>query len=176
MADTDFLPKRGIFTAPIDVAITSATPGATIRYTTNGSTPTLTNGATYASPIHLEKTTVILAAPSATASSHQRRHQHLSLSGRRDPPGHRALWNQAEARMAEFRERRWPGDELRNGPAIVNHTNAAIGGQAQVKAALLALPTVCIRRTSRTSFTPPPAFTPIRATTAQPGNALPRSK
>ena len=29
-------------------------------------------------------------------------------------------------------------------PAIVNNTNATIGGQAQVKAALLALPTVCI--------------------------------
>lgn len=42
--DTKFSVDRGIFSAPFSVVITSATPGATIAYTLNGSIPTATNG------------------------------------------------------------------------------------------------------------------------------------
>lgn len=42
--DTTFSVDRGFFEAPFDVAIATATPGATIAYTTDGSTPTPTNG------------------------------------------------------------------------------------------------------------------------------------
>lgn len=42
--DTTFDVDRGFFEAPFGVTVESATPGATIIYTTNGSTPTLSNG------------------------------------------------------------------------------------------------------------------------------------
>ncbi|MEO7318687.1 MAG: CotH kinase family protein, partial [Chthoniobacteraceae bacterium] len=44
VADTVFLPKRGYFSTPQTVTITSATPGATIAYTLDGTDPSPTNG------------------------------------------------------------------------------------------------------------------------------------
>ncbi len=46
---------------PVDVTIKAA-PGAVIRYTLDGTWPTLANGATYSTPIHIEKNTTISAA------------------------------------------------------------------------------------------------------------------
>jgi hypothetical protein len=62
VADTSFSVKRGFYSAPQDVAITSATPGAEIRYTTNSSAPTATTGTVYSGPIPVSATTVIRAA------------------------------------------------------------------------------------------------------------------
>jgi len=45
VADTTFSADRGFFESPFDVTIRTATPGATVRYTTDGSRPTATNGA-----------------------------------------------------------------------------------------------------------------------------------
>ncbi len=50
VADTKFLPGRGYYDAPFNVTITSATPGATIVHTTDGSKPTLSNGIQTPSP------------------------------------------------------------------------------------------------------------------------------
>lgn len=44
IADTNFLPKRGLYVTPQTVNLTCATPGATIAYTTNGTDPSPTNG------------------------------------------------------------------------------------------------------------------------------------
>ena len=44
VADTAFSIDRDFFDAPFQVEITSATPGSTIVYTTNGTEPTLANG------------------------------------------------------------------------------------------------------------------------------------
>lgn len=52
-ADTEFSVKRGFYTTPQTVVVTSATPGATLVYTTNGSTPTLANGTQSGSPLTL---------------------------------------------------------------------------------------------------------------------------
>jgi Fn3 associated/Chitobiase/beta-hexosaminidase C-terminal domain len=54
-----FSPPPGSYTQP--VTISAATPGATIRYTLNGSTPTETNGTVYAGPISLTAATTIKA-------------------------------------------------------------------------------------------------------------------
>ena len=61
VADTNFSVKRGVYTTPQTVAITTATPGATIRYTTNGSTPTEANGTLYTAPLLISTQTVVRA-------------------------------------------------------------------------------------------------------------------
>jgi hypothetical protein len=62
VADTVFLPKRGFYTTPQSVTITTATPGAVIRYTTNGTRPTDTTGTIYSGPVTVNATTVLRAA------------------------------------------------------------------------------------------------------------------
>ncbi|NQT86529.1 lamin tail domain-containing protein, partial [bacterium] len=62
VADTVFDHDRDFYTDPFDLAITSETVGAEIRYTLDGSEPTETHGAVYAGPIHIAGTTVLRAA------------------------------------------------------------------------------------------------------------------
>jgi CotH kinase protein/Chitobiase/beta-hexosaminidase C-terminal domain/Lamin Tail Domain len=59
--DTSFSVKRGFYTSAQSVALSTLTPGATIRFTTNGSTPTETNGTVYSAPINIAATTVLRA-------------------------------------------------------------------------------------------------------------------
>ncbi|MGI8601958.1 MAG: lamin tail domain-containing protein [Verrucomicrobiales bacterium] len=143
VGDTNFSVKRGHYSAPIDVAITTATPGATIRYTTNGSTPTQTNGTDYTAPIHITSTTVLRAAAFLTGYEPTNTDTNTyvflddvitqSANGARPGPD-------------------WPNPGTINGqiidygmdPDIVNNPNPAIGGAVQVKAALMALPTVVL--------------------------------
>jgi len=53
-----FNPLPGAFTAPVDVSITTDTPGATIRYTTDGSDPNPTSPV-YMTPINVPNFTVM---------------------------------------------------------------------------------------------------------------------
>jgi len=62
VSDTKFSMDRGLYTTPFSLVITTATAGATIRYTTNGSSPSLTNGITYAGPLGITGTRVVRAA------------------------------------------------------------------------------------------------------------------
>src|SRR5439155_1126483 len=64
-ATPTFSPAGGTFASPQSVAIPDATPGATIYYTTDGSTPTTASPA-YSGPILVMQTTTIQAM--ATAS------------------------------------------------------------------------------------------------------------
>lgn len=52
---------HGLFEQPFDLTIHTATEGATIRFTTNGSLPDIATGITYAGPIRIDKTTVLRA-------------------------------------------------------------------------------------------------------------------
>jgi len=63
VADTKFSQDRGFYTEPFEVEITTETPDAIIRYTTDGSTPTPTHGQIYnpASPITISTTTCLRA-------------------------------------------------------------------------------------------------------------------
>ncbi len=61
VADTDFSVDRGFYSAPFTVAISTPTAGAVIRYTTDGSEPTLTNGTNYSVPIAVNNTTTLRA-------------------------------------------------------------------------------------------------------------------
>ena len=67
----------GFYNSPFTVALSSTTAGAVIRYTTDGSAPTLTNGTIYSGPVTISATTTLraqafkagyLALPSITRS------------------------------------------------------------------------------------------------------------
>lgn len=62
VADTAFSVDRGIYDSPVSVAITTATPGAQIRYTLDTTEPTATSGMLYSAPIVISETTVLRAA------------------------------------------------------------------------------------------------------------------
>ena len=64
VADTKFSADRGFYTTQFTVQITSATPGATIRYTVDGSAPTATTGLVYdpGNPPLISTTTTLRAA------------------------------------------------------------------------------------------------------------------
>jgi hypothetical protein len=62
VADTKFNIDRGLFTAPFQLTISTATAGATIRYTTNGSPPTASTGNVYTGAITIDHTTTLRAA------------------------------------------------------------------------------------------------------------------
>jgi len=59
VATPTFNPAPGAYTGPVSLSTTTA--GATIRYTTDGSTPTTTTGTVYSGPITLTSTTTIKA-------------------------------------------------------------------------------------------------------------------
>src|SRR5262249_54237356 len=61
-----FTPGSGTYNAGQQVTIASATNGASIRYTTDGSTPTSSVGTTYAGPITVNATMTIKAIAYAT--------------------------------------------------------------------------------------------------------------
>ena len=53
---------HGLYDAPFSVALSTLTPEAVIRYTTNGSAPTLSSGILYTGPVGIGRTTVLRAA------------------------------------------------------------------------------------------------------------------
>ncbi|HSS77713.1 MAG TPA: DUF1800 family protein, partial [Thermoanaerobaculia bacterium] len=56
-----FAPKPGAYPAPIGVSMTSATAGATIYYTTDGSSPSRTKSPVYHAPLQLTSKTTVKA-------------------------------------------------------------------------------------------------------------------
>lgn len=61
VADTRFSVNRGFYDVPFQVAITSATAGASVYWTTNGSTPSPTNGFLFDTPIPVGQTLALRA-------------------------------------------------------------------------------------------------------------------
>ncbi len=57
-----FSVTRGLHESPFDLELTTATPGATIVYTTNGAAPALGSGRVYSGPIRVAGTTTLRAA------------------------------------------------------------------------------------------------------------------
>ncbi len=51
--------KRGLYEQSFDVELTSATPGATIRFTLDGSAPTRSRGTRYVEPLRIRNTTML---------------------------------------------------------------------------------------------------------------------
>ena len=61
VADTKFNAERGFYDAPFSLSITTATAGATIYYTTNGSAPAPGNGFVHTAPISITGNSFIRA-------------------------------------------------------------------------------------------------------------------
>ena len=59
--DTNFDFDRGFYDVPIAVTITSRTPDASIRYTTDGSLPSPTTGTLYSGPVTIDNTATLRA-------------------------------------------------------------------------------------------------------------------
>src|SRR5581483_9108021 len=56
-----FTPAPGVYTTAQNVTISSATSGASIRYTTDGSTPSETNGTIYSGPVNIASSATLKA-------------------------------------------------------------------------------------------------------------------
>lgn len=126
---------RGFKTATFSLAITHPDAGATIRYTLDGSEPTLTNGSTYTSPISITKTRVVRAAAfktgtlptrAITTSSYLFLNDIVTQTAR--PSGYPATWG-------EFAETSY---------AISPTVAAQSGYSTTMKAALAGLPSLSI--------------------------------
>ncbi len=147
VADTNFSVKRGIFpntttpTVPFPLTITCATPEATIRYTSDGSMPSATNGTIYSGPINITGTTVIRAMASrpnwdstnVDTQTYLVPNDIITQSANGDPPAG------------------WPASPVNSqvldygmDPDIVNHPNPLLGGAPAVRAALQAIPSMCL--------------------------------
>ncbi|MCH2383339.1 MAG: lamin tail domain-containing protein, partial [Pedosphaera sp.] len=62
LAPPQFSAQRGIYDAQFRVHLTTDEPGAVIRYTTDYSEPTASNGKKYVNPLEVRRTTVVRAA------------------------------------------------------------------------------------------------------------------
>lgn len=129
-----FTVTRGFMDNPFAVAITTDTPGAEIRWTTNGAPPTITTGHLYTGPIPIDQTTVLRAAaflpdylPSQVST-----HTYLFLDQvLRQPnqlPGYPSLWQAA-----------YPADYEMD-PNVVHHARYG----PLLKDALRAIPTLSL--------------------------------
>src|SRR6185295_11539438 len=61
VSDIHFDHDRGLYSGAFNLALSTATDGASIRYTTDGSMPTTTLGTLYTGPILIDNTTVVHA-------------------------------------------------------------------------------------------------------------------
>ncbi len=155
VAETRFSVGRGFHFAPFDLVITCPTPGAEIRYTTNGTPPMATTGQVYSGPIRIAGTTVVRAAAffPGWLSSAVATHTYLfpddivrqSPNGA-PPPGWPASW----------------GSNVRDygmDPDIVDHPAYA----NEFPAALLSIPSFCV------TVHLPDLFSPSQGIYANPG-------
>jgi hypothetical protein len=97
VAPVSFSQERGLYQAPFALELTTATPGATIRYTTDGGDPTDAHGTVYTGPITVTTTTLIRAIafkPGFRPSSVDT-HTYIFITqvlAQQDPPSFRKTW------------------------------------------------------------------------------------
>jgi hypothetical protein len=98
VAPVSFGQERGFYQAPFMLELSTTTPGATIRYTTDASEPTETHGTVYSGPIAVSTTTIVRATafkPDFRASSvdtYTYIFLDQVLAQPQDPPGFRQTW------------------------------------------------------------------------------------
>ncbi len=102
-AEPQFSHTRGLYNEAFSLVLSCYTPGATIRYTTDGSAPTATSGEVYAGPMSIGATTCVRAAsfrPGYQASAVQT-HTYIFLDQvlrqPNDPAGFPSAWGSTPA-------------------------------------------------------------------------------
>ena len=141
--------ERGVFSAPITTNLTSATPGATMYYTTNGTVPTTTNGTEVppASPtdpglatLNISQTTVVrvIAVKAGLVSTRPVTHTYVFPADIITQPATLPGWPAPGVGLS--------GQLLDYAmdPIIVTNANPSIGGQAETKDSLASIPSVCL--------------------------------
>jgi len=146
--DTVFSHDRGFYDTPFDVTITTATSGATIHYTTDGSTPSETYGIEYTGPIHISTTTCLraMAFKPGWVSTNVDTHTYIFLNDvihqPADPPGFPGTWGATAA-------------DYQMDPDIVN--DPVYG--PKMRQALLSLPSISIVTDTDNLFGPSGIYT-----------------
>jgi hypothetical protein len=131
-----FSVARGFYESPFSVALATDTPGAVIRYTTDGSEPSSNNGRLYTEPIPVEGTTLLravalkpgfLASPAAT-------HTYIFTEDilRQFPTWDRALTDFQPA-----------ADTIQTGAEVAGLTNEGLARQ-EIRRGLTSIPSVSV--------------------------------
>lgn len=141
--------ERGVFSAPFSTDLTSATPGSTIYYTTDGTVPTATNGTEVppASPtepglatLNISQTTVVrvIAVKAGLVSTRPITHTYVFPADIINQPASLPGWPAPGVGLS--------GQLLDYAmdPNIVNNANPNIGGLAETKTSLESIPSVCL--------------------------------
>ncbi|MCK4342303.1 MAG: lamin tail domain-containing protein [Phycisphaerae bacterium] len=147
VADPQFSQPHGFYETPFNVTLSTASEGATIRYTIDGSAPTPANGTLYSGPIAINTTTCLRAAafkndwlPSYARTQTYIFLDHVLLQPP-DPPGFPATWGWDQ--FAEPPE--WTPADYAMDPFVVNNVPLYdASGPFDVKDALLAIPTISL--------------------------------
>lgn len=140
VGDTRFSVGRGFFTAPFTVAIAVDTPGAVIRYTTDGSEPLEDSGMVYAGPVNIGTTTVLRARAfkSGMVPSNTDTQSYLFAAAWKSqpdfPPGFSRSWGNFNADFKVL------ADYGMNTPV----TNDAVYGPLMIPAMTTTLPVLCV--------------------------------
>ena len=139
--DTQFSIDRGIFESPFSLEITTDTPDAVIRYTTDGSEPSATHGTIYNGPLTISATSTIraIATLDGWMPTNIDTQTYLfpddvirqSANGSA-PPG----WPSSSGTSQVL--------DYGMDPQIVDHSNPDIGGPETIKSALLSLPSIAL--------------------------------
>ncbi len=143
VADTEFSIDRGFYDNPIGVEITSDTPDAQIRYTTDGTWPTESHGTLYTDSIQISQTTVLraIAYRPGDRSSNVDTHTYIFLDD--------IIVQDYNATLARGFPASWGGTSADYGmdPDVIGQNGSDdYGGKytAIIKDSLLAVPTISI--------------------------------
>ncbi len=140
--DTSFLTDRGFYDSPFLLTITSPTPGATIRYTLDGSKPSTTNGFIYNNPVPINTTTTVraIATFNQWLPTNVDTHTYLFIEDVVTQPADPAGWPSDWGFDSEVGQVVVSDYEM--DPRVVNNTNGL--GVFTVQEALRDIPTVAI--------------------------------
>ncbi|WP_367873102.1 chitobiase/beta-hexosaminidase C-terminal domain-containing protein [Luteolibacter sp. Populi] len=136
---------RGFKETSFQLAITHPDPAATLRYTLDGSEPSLTNGSTYSAPLAIAATRIVRAAAFKTGALPNRQIATCSyfflsdiVGQKGTPPGYPAEW----------------GDFSSISYGMDPATTQQAGYAARMKTALSALPTLSLSLSTADAFGP----------------------
>ena len=149
MAPPVFSVPHGFMSSPFSLALSTPTSGATIRYTTNGATPSPSSGSVYSSPISITTTTPVraIAFTSSTAKSVVVSETYIFLAAVRNQPNNPSGYPTTFAATDD--DGPYPADYEMD-PEVVN--NAAYTNK--IEGALTAIPTVSITTDIANLFSP----------------------